>query len=162
LTNALFLGDGQATASLNQPGMELVLQPCARVVPVASEGLVARQAFPRSSPLLAIRPHRSSRRLNLEASYDPTKREPTIRVTLIPELTHPAGRALPSGTCPRQDSYQKGAGTTCDFARPPGHLWRFRASEVSVGALTGREALRGRKLSRVSSSLSSKAGDASG
>ncbi len=31
--------------------------------------------------------------LNFEASYDPTKRELTIRVTLVPELTHPDGPA---------------------------------------------------------------------
>ena len=29
--------------------------------------------------------------LNFESSYDPTKRELTIRVTLVPELTHPDG-----------------------------------------------------------------------
>ena len=27
--------------------------------------------------------------LNFEASYDPTKRELTIRVSLVPEVTHP-------------------------------------------------------------------------
>jgi hypothetical protein len=42
--------------------------------------------------------------LNFEASYDPTKRELSIRVTLVPELTHPDGRALPLCSCPRQDS----------------------------------------------------------
>jgi hypothetical protein len=29
--------------------------------------------------------------LNFEASYEPTKRELTIRVTLVPELTDPDG-----------------------------------------------------------------------
>ena len=33
--------------------------------------------------------------LNFEASYDPTKRELTIRVTLVPELTHPDGPRAP-------------------------------------------------------------------
>ena len=33
--------------------------------------------------------------LNFEASYDPTKRELTIRVTLVPELTHPDGPRTP-------------------------------------------------------------------
>ena len=43
--------------------------------------------------------------LNFEASYDPTKRELTIRVTLVPDLTDPGGgRALPLCSCPRQDS----------------------------------------------------------
>lgn len=36
--------------------------------------------------------------LNLEATYDPTKRELTVRVTLVLELTHPDGdRAHPCG-----------------------------------------------------------------
>ena len=33
--------------------------------------------------------------LNVEASYDATKRELTIRVTLVPELTHPDGGRAP-------------------------------------------------------------------
>ncbi len=33
--------------------------------------------------------------LNFEASYDPTKRELTIRVTLVPELTSPDGGRAP-------------------------------------------------------------------
>jgi hypothetical protein len=33
--------------------------------------------------------------LNFEASYDPTRRELTIRVTLVPELTHPGGVRAP-------------------------------------------------------------------
>jgi hypothetical protein len=33
--------------------------------------------------------------LNFEARYDPTKRELTIRVTLVPELTHPDGPRAP-------------------------------------------------------------------
>jgi hypothetical protein len=33
--------------------------------------------------------------LNFEASYNPTKRELTIRVTLVPELTHPDGPRAP-------------------------------------------------------------------
>jgi hypothetical protein len=33
--------------------------------------------------------------LNFEASYDPTERELTIRVTLVAELTHPDGRRAP-------------------------------------------------------------------
>ena len=33
--------------------------------------------------------------LNFESSYDPTKRELTIRVTLVPELTHPDGPRAP-------------------------------------------------------------------
>jgi site-specific DNA recombinase len=33
--------------------------------------------------------------LNFEASYEPTKRELTIRVTLVPELTHPDGSRAP-------------------------------------------------------------------
>jgi site-specific DNA recombinase len=33
--------------------------------------------------------------LNFEATYDPTKRELTIRVTLVPELTHPDGPRAP-------------------------------------------------------------------
>ncbi len=33
--------------------------------------------------------------LNFEASYDPTKRELTIRVTLVPQLTHPDGGRAP-------------------------------------------------------------------
>jgi hypothetical protein len=33
--------------------------------------------------------------LNFEASYDPTKPELTIRVTLVPELTHPDGPRAP-------------------------------------------------------------------
>jgi hypothetical protein len=33
--------------------------------------------------------------LNLEASYEPTKRELTIRVTMVPELTHPDGTRAP-------------------------------------------------------------------
>ena len=33
--------------------------------------------------------------LNFEASYDPTKRELTIRVTLVPELTSPDGDRAP-------------------------------------------------------------------
>ena len=41
---------------------------------------------------------------NFEASYDPTKRELTIRVTLVPELTHPDGPRAPLLFVPRQDS----------------------------------------------------------
>jgi hypothetical protein len=42
--------------------------------------------------------------LNFEASYDPTKRELTISVTLVPELKHPDGPHAPLlfvllGTC---------------------------------------------------------------
>lgn len=33
--------------------------------------------------------------LNFEASYEPTKRELTIRVTLVPELTSPGGERAP-------------------------------------------------------------------
>jgi hypothetical protein len=33
--------------------------------------------------------------LNFEATYHPTKRELTIRVTLVPELTHPDGPRAP-------------------------------------------------------------------
>jgi hypothetical protein len=33
--------------------------------------------------------------LNFEASYDPTKRELTIRVTLVPELMDPDGPRAP-------------------------------------------------------------------
>ena len=33
--------------------------------------------------------------LNFEASYDPKKRELTIRVTLVPELTSPDGDRAP-------------------------------------------------------------------
>jgi hypothetical protein len=33
--------------------------------------------------------------LNFEATYDPTKRELTIRVTLVRELTHPDGPRAP-------------------------------------------------------------------
>jgi hypothetical protein len=33
--------------------------------------------------------------LNFEASYEPTKRELTTRVTLVPELTHPDGPRAP-------------------------------------------------------------------
>ena len=33
--------------------------------------------------------------LNFEASYEPTNRELTIRVTLVPELTHPDGGRAP-------------------------------------------------------------------
>jgi hypothetical protein len=39
--------------------------------------------------------------LNFEASYDPTKRELTIRVTLVPELTHPDGDRASLCLCPR-------------------------------------------------------------
>ena len=42
--------------------------------------------------------------LNFEASYEPTKRELTIRVTLIPELTSPDGGHAPLCLCPRWDS----------------------------------------------------------
>jgi hypothetical protein len=37
--------------------------------------------------------------LNFEASYDPTKRELTIRVTLVPELTDPGGGRAPLCSC---------------------------------------------------------------
>jgi hypothetical protein len=33
--------------------------------------------------------------LNFEATYEPSKRELTIRVTLVPELTSPDGTACP-------------------------------------------------------------------
>ena len=33
--------------------------------------------------------------LNFEASYEPNKRELTIRVTLVPELRHPDGPRAP-------------------------------------------------------------------
>ena len=42
--------------------------------------------------------------LNFEASYEPNKRELTIRVTLVPELTSPGGGRAPLCPCPRQDS----------------------------------------------------------
>jgi hypothetical protein len=50
--------------------------------------------------------------LNFEATYEPTKRELNIRVTLVPELTHPDGPRAPllfvppavCDSCPRQDS----------------------------------------------------------
>jgi hypothetical protein len=39
--------------------------------------------------------------LNFEATYDPTKRELTIRVTLVPELTSPdGGPPHPFCSCP--------------------------------------------------------------
>jgi hypothetical protein len=38
---------------------------------------------------------RSERVTNFEASYGSTKRELTIRVTLVPELTHPDGGRAP-------------------------------------------------------------------
>jgi hypothetical protein len=37
--------------------------------------------------------------LNFEASYDPTTRELTIRVTLVPELTHAGGDRAPFYLC---------------------------------------------------------------
>ncbi len=38
--------------------------------------------------------------LDFEASYDPTNRELTIRVTLVPELTDPDGPRAPLCSCP--------------------------------------------------------------
>jgi hypothetical protein len=51
--------------------------------------------------------------LNFEASCNPTKRELTIRVTLVPELTHPDGpRApllfVPPAVCPRGEPNERG------------------------------------------------------
>jgi hypothetical protein len=46
--------------------------------------------------------------LNFEASYDPTKRELTIRVTLVPELTHPGGNRAPLLSVPPGGLEQKG------------------------------------------------------
>jgi hypothetical protein len=43
--------------------------------------------------------------LNFEASYDPTKRELTIRVTLVPELTHPDGPRAPLLFVPLAGAY---------------------------------------------------------
>jgi len=40
--------------------------------------------------------------LNFEASYNPTTRELTIRVTLVPELTHPDGPRAPLLFVPRR------------------------------------------------------------
>ncbi len=37
--------------------------------------------------------------LDFEASYDPTNRELTIRVTLVPELTDPDGPRAPLCSC---------------------------------------------------------------
>jgi hypothetical protein len=52
--------------------------------------------------------------LNFEASYETTKRELTIRVMLVPELTSPdGGRApplyVPPATCPRREPNVRGA-----------------------------------------------------
>jgi hypothetical protein len=46
--------------------------------------------------------------LNFEASYDPTKRELTIRVTLVPELTHPDGPRAPLLFVPLAGTEHKG------------------------------------------------------
>ena len=46
--------------------------------------------------------------LNFEATYDPTKRELTIRVTLVPELTHPDGNRAPLLSVPPAGTNQKG------------------------------------------------------
>ena len=46
--------------------------------------------------------------LNFEASYNPTKRELTIRVTLVPELTHPDGPRAPLFFVPPGGTERKG------------------------------------------------------
>jgi hypothetical protein len=46
--------------------------------------------------------------LNFEATYDPRKRELTIRVTLVPELTHPDGPRAPLLLVPPAGTERKG------------------------------------------------------
>jgi hypothetical protein len=48
--------------------------------------------------------------LNLEASYDSTERELTIRVTLVPELTHPDGPRAPLLSVPPAGRQPEGNG----------------------------------------------------
>lgn len=49
--------------------------------------------------------------LNFEATYDPTKRELTIRVTLVPELTDPDGPLAPLLFVPPAHSKQRRDGS---------------------------------------------------
>jgi hypothetical protein len=63
--------------------------------------------------------------LNFEPSYDPMKRELTIRVTLVPELTHPDGPRAPLLLVPPAGTNQKGTGTTWCFAHRPCHRRRI-------------------------------------